>query len=735
MQSPLPVDLPHDAGAGRRNPVGSAIAVLLVVTVVAVVLLRPGGDETSAPVVDESGIVGLDALPASVDLARSWAPAPLTSDDGLSVLASSGPDGFALHTEGGDVGFLPGANLGSTTPGHQPGELAIERDDYARWFDAMGRLGVRVVRIYTIHPPAFYEELDRYNTQHPDAPLYLMHGVYLPDESYVEADKDLFDETATTAMQAEVLDAVAAVHGDLEREPVRGRAEGRWRTDVSRWNLGWLVGVEWDPFATARTDAQGAGQPMHEGTYFANTADSTPTERWIAARMDEVATAEAERGVSVPVAMVNWPTTDPLRHPDEPLAREDLVGVDANHVLPTTAWPAGTFASYHAYPYHPDFQRHEPALQVTRPDGEPDPYLTYLEQLKVHHAGMPLMVTEFGVPSSIGSAHEGTLGRDQGGHSEAEAMSMDAAMLRDIKDIGLAGGLLFAFGDEWFKFTWNTVEHQIPADRRQLWHDPLTNEQHFGLLAKDAVGPEQRPQQLGGGDGPVRSVTATYDESYLHLDVVLGPDSSGDPVTIGIDSVPDASGSSAPGSDDTDADWALVLDPASGSGQLHVRDEVDPVQVEWPITPVDRAPGPDGWNRFQLMTNRPLRVPTTGLELPAEFQDTGALRSGSWDPEDDDYDNRNLWRVDGDHLVARIPWAMAGMADPSSLQAFSRTGDDGRTPAAVAVDGLPLTVSVAGETVQLEPVRWEQWQRVYYRERLKDGVGVLRDALVATSSH
>ena len=428
----------------------------------------------------------------------SWAPAPVTVD-GLQVVATSGPDGFALHTEGGDVGFLPGVNLGSTTPSHQPGELAIAAEDYRRWFAMMGDLGVRAVRVYTIHPPDFYAELAAYNEEHPAAPLYLVQGVYLPDESYVQEDRTLYDEAVTTSLQDEVVAAVGAVHGDLERAEAPGRAEGEWATDVSRWTAAWLVGVEWDPAATLRTDQAETDRPGHDGTYFASTPDASPTERWIAARLDETATALAARGTSAPVALVNWPTADPLQHPDEPLESEDLAGVDANHVLPTAAWPGGSFASYHAYPYYPDFQRHEPALQAhTRPDGEVDPFEAYLLALQAHHAsaGLPLMVTETGVPSSLGSAHVGTLGRDQGGHSEAEAMQVDADLLRQLRRIGLAGGLLFAWSDEWFKFTWNTIEHQRPADRRQLWHDPLTNEQHFGLVAQDATGPEQRPQEL-----------------------------------------------------------------------------------------------------------------------------------------------------------------------------------------------------------------------------------------------
>ena len=70
--------------------------------------------------------------------------------------------------------FVPGINLGTTTPGHYPGEVAIEAADYHRWFAQMGALGIRAVRIYTIHPPQMYEELLAWNRAHPAAPIFLM---------------------------------------------------------------------------------------------------------------------------------------------------------------------------------------------------------------------------------------------------------------------------------------------------------------------------------------------------------------------------------------------------------------------------------------------------------------------------------------------------------------------------------------------------------------------------------
>ena len=50
-----------------------------------------------------------------------------------------------------------------------------------------------------------------------------------------------------------------------------------------------------------------------------------------------------------------------------------------------------------------------------------DPYAGYLRDLRRHHRGQAVMITEFGVPTGIGVAHRGPLGRDQGDHTEQEA--------------------------------------------------------------------------------------------------------------------------------------------------------------------------------------------------------------------------------------------------------------------------------------------------------------------------
>lgn len=716
--------------ARTRRAASMGLALVLLATTAA----------CSSEDADSTRPLGVEALPpadAIVAASGSWAPAP-TEADGMALVASASGS-FALHTAGGDRTFLPGINLGSSIPGAFPGQVGeIGADQYRAWLEVAGRTGSRVVRIYTIHPPAFYDELARYNDEHPDAPLYLMQGVYFTDEeAFIEAG-DLWDDRVLPAFLDEIADAQAAVHGRLERaEAMPGRATGTWSTDVSDHVAGWILGIELDPDAVVRNDATNADRPAADGRYVRATPEATATERGMAEAMDHLAALEAADGRSSPLAFVNWPTTDPLDHPDEPLQQEDLVAIDANHVLATEAWPGGVFASYHAYPYYPDFQRYEPGLQVPGPDGEIDPYRAYLRLLRQHHeaVGMPTLVTEFGVPSSVGSAHDGPRGRDQGGHTEAESLAIDADLLTIIAEEGLGGGFLFMLADEWFKFTWNTIDLQSPADRRALWFDTLTNEESFGLVAND---PGRDADLVLGDDvgwgtsldgdvtAPLDDLRAAHDEGYLYLRLGFegAPPS---PVVVGLDVDPDHDGGGLPGTDGLapGADLAVVVDDDGGTvsvatGRDHVallygtaRDYVD-------VAPGAIASGSGAWLPFRLLINRPYVVPSTGEVSGTEIQDLSALVEAPTDPDHDGFDaHGQLWRT-GTEIQLRLPWSVLGLADPSS-RAGLRIGADGETTTFV-VDQVGIEVVAEDAVLATTSYAWEGWDVATWRPRLKAGV-------------
>jgi len=723
-----------DSWGGRRRAAPPAALLLLVLAALGLALSACGGGASGA----------------RATVSSNWAPKP-DKAGGLTRVAFTSGERLFLHTAGGVVDFVPGVNLGSTIPGFSPGELAIRRADYRRWFPQMAALGLRAVRVYTILMPCFYEELAAYNSAHPQAPLYLIQGVWIPEARYL-ATQDLFDPEVHDGFVAETGDAVAAVHGDLQRPHRPGIAWGRWTADVSPWLYAYSIGVEWDPLATRASDQKNAGRPPYQGRFFRSLTGASPTEVWLAEMLDHTAADEAARGRTMPLTFTNWPTTDPLRHPDEPLAREDIVGIDANHIKASAAWPGGFFASYHAYPYYPDFQRHEPGLAKVRYKGRSDPYAGYLAALRTHHQGMPVMITEFGVPSSMGLAHYGPLDRDQGDHSEQGSMRTDAELLRMIHDLGFAGGFVFEWADEWFKFTWNTIDYELPAERRQLWVNPWTNEEHFGLLAME---PGRRPVVTVDGDGRewhdnrsqviyegrrrLREVRAVKDEGYLYLRLVLDDNAvwRRQPLTIGIDVLPGGNGGlpGMPGRD-SGADYAVVIGPGE-KGQVYVAASNDQYVLLYgrgrqyfAYDPEAILPGSGVWDRETLITNRPLTVPSTGEELPVESFDAGALRYGTSDPADPAFDCRVTWSS-GDCVEIRLPYEAIGFADPSSLQAL-RVGADGRLTT-VTVPRVGIGVAVAGRLYPTRGYAWEPWQRVRWHERLKAGADgyaeAVRDAL------
>jgi hypothetical protein len=618
----------------------------------------------------------LVALPGSAG-AADWASHPVRIG-GLTVPARATAAGVQVSLGGGAFAsrFWAGVNLGATIPGHDPGELAIPRSAYDRWLTEMGALGVRVVRVYTLLRPAFYQALAAYDRRHPHAPLWLLQGIYL-DQERLDSVHNAYDPVLTAETDRDVRDAVAALHGNAQIPPRPGLASGRYRASVAPWLLGWVFGVEWAPTTATLTDAANANVPRFHGTYFSATADATPLESWIAARLDLLATEEARRGWSRPVAFVDWVTTDPLSHPAEPLSTEDEVSVDPLHVTATARWPGGTFASYHVYPYYPDF------LSLGA-----ESYAGYLARLRAHQAagGEATMITEFGVPSSYGIEHTGPLGRDQGALSEARAGRIDAAMLSQIKDAGMAGGILFEWADEWFKGAWNTEAIDLPVDRRRLWRNPLVPEGYYGVIATDPV--PGRLTNVGHG------IEAAVDPGALTVAVPTGARR----FTIGIDARP-GGGGGLPGTRHLAPADDVAVTVTDDRAQVLQAGFWEPTGALWAAS--DAIPRALAWQPARMLISHPLRRPDTGQQIPARTWTLAPLP---------------VTRRGGLAIV-HLPWMLLGFSDPSSHRIFEiRNG----SVSLARVAAVRIDVAIPQRRLlSSKPVRWPGWNDVRFTERRK----------------
>jgi hypothetical protein len=452
---------------------------------------------------------------------------------------------------------------------------------------------------------------------------------------------------------------------------------------VAPWLLGWVFGVEWDPTTAMLTDAANADVPRFHGTYFSATADATPLESWITARLDLLAAEEARRGWSRPVAFVDWVTTDPLSHPAEPLATEDEVSVDPLHVTATGRWPGGTFASYHVYPYYPDF------LSLGA-----ESYAAYLQRLREHQAagGEATMITEFGVPSSYGIEHTGPLGRDQGALSEAQAGRIDAAMLSQIKGAGMAGGVLFEWADEWFKAAWNTEAIDLPTDRRRLWRNPLVPEGYYGVISTDPV--PGRLRSAGHG------IEVAVDPGALTVAVPTAARN----FTIGIDARP-GGGGGLPGTRHLARADDVAVTVAGHRAQVLQARFWEPTGVLWAAS--DGIPTPLSWQPVRMLISHPLRRPDTGQMIPARTWTLGPL---------------GVTRHAGMAIV-HLPWMLLGFSDPSSHRIFEiRNG----SVSLARVGGVRIDVAIPHRRLLASgAVRWPGWNSVRFTERRKASWAIL----------
>ncbi|WPZ17028.1 hypothetical protein UM396_10385 [Geobacillus subterraneus] len=131
------------------------------------------------------------------------AAAETAEQDGIRLAGTVGRDDLQVYRRGRwEPLLIKGVNLGISKPGAFPGEANITKEEYFRWLQYIGAMGANAIRVYTIHPPAFYEALYEYN-QTAKQPLYLFHGVWI-DEAMMLRIKDVWSPAVDGAFRAEI---------------------------------------------------------------------------------------------------------------------------------------------------------------------------------------------------------------------------------------------------------------------------------------------------------------------------------------------------------------------------------------------------------------------------------------------------------------------------------------------------------------------------------------------------
>ena len=590
--------------------------------------------------------------------------------------------------------FIKGVNIGAGKPGKFPGEVAITEEEYKRWFRHIKNMNANTIRVYTILSPNFYSALYKFNKSEEskgNKPLYLIHGIWL-DENILDKYGDAHAKEFKESLYSDTYDLIDIIHGNKKLKQRYGFASGEYKYDISNYVIGYILGIEWDAYLVDNTNTKNKAMIQFNGNYI-YTNNASPFEIFLGELLENTIKFESDKyNTQRPIAFVNWVTTDPLEHPNEPLSElEDKVSIDPNNLKTTSKYKSTMFASYHVYPYYPDGVVHDIKYREYRDSrGKINQYRAYLEDLKKHH-NMPIIVSEYGVPASRGSAHVNPYtGYNQGNLTEKQQGEMIVDMTADIYETGYIGALIFTWQDEWFKRTWNNMDFDIP-DRRPYWSNYQTNEQNFGIMTFDPG--NKRSISYVDGDNeewinvPIlieengNKVRILSDEKYLYISLELDSyDIETEEIYIPISTLEKTGNSHYIDKNilfEYNANFLIKID-----GENNTKIQVAPYyEHNYKIYNLNRRK----FNKEILITtneiyesknngifvnqnlilNRKLYYPIDKKNIEMEVYETGILKYGNSNPKVSNYNSLADFYIKENFIELKIPWQLLYFADPS----------------------------------------------------------------------
>lgn len=700
-----------------------------------------------------------------------------TVNDQVQFNSRTGKDSIQIQKEGKWEDFvIKGVNVGIAKPGAFPGETAITKEEYLCWFKLIGGMNANAIRVYTLHPPQFYEAFHEYN-QLAAEPLYLFHGAWANEEMLV-GSQDAFSNEVSSDFQREIKQMIDIIHGNAEIAPSKGHASGKYSHDISPYVLGFILGIEWDPSVVLNTNQVYQGMEQFTGQYF-ETKGAEAFEIWLAKMMEFTADYETKHyNWQHTISFTNWVTTDLLEHPSEPLETEDMVSVNPNTISKTARFNGGMFASYHVYPYYPDFLSYEKKyLEYIDKRGEKNHYAGYLNDLISAHS-MPVLIAEFGVPASRGLTHRSVSGMNQGFLSEKQQGEMNRELFRTIVGEGSAGGLVFSWQDEWFKRTWNTMDYDNP-ERRPFWANHQTNEQNFGLLRFEA-GKKSSSLLVDGRSGDwekkgikpaeeakgfLKRAYVTSDEGYLYIRIDFSKtvDWENQNTFLFIDSIPNQGQHNLNLNNEMSlrsgfgTDFMVQLAGPENS-RILVDSYYDPFYFQYGKTlnmiPKMRYAEQKNngiFHPIRLALNKEMVLPSENRKIPFQSYETGVLKYGTANPDDKDFNSLTDISISENKkmIEIRIPWQLLNVKDPSSKEIITDLYKKGLEKseritgfdfAAVSVERGQITGTLPelnGNASELDKTfryEWKEWEQPQYYERLKQSYKIMSDAFKETGS-
>ncbi|MGL4850622.1 MAG: hypothetical protein ACRC28_17155 [Clostridium sp.] len=607
--------------------------------------------------------------------------------------------------------LIKGMNLTAATPGNTPAQETLSEENFLKWINQIGEMGINVIRVNSLMPPKFYEALDEYNKSHKNT-IYLLQGIYF-DETYLKDGGNPTSKEAIEYFKNEEKEVVDAIHGNSN---ISGKFLEKYRVDVSKYVMGYTIGNPWSPGDIIYSEIM-SNTKSFKGKYFYTEKDSTSFDAFIAEMANYIEEQEQEvYGDQKLITFVgDTNIKNEINQYNEINKNYNNIGneniqpyIDGNKIKSTYKVKAGMFVSYN--------------LLTQKTNGSYNNLLKELKDFNNH----PIIASEIGIPSGRGNLENGITEEEQGN----ELVSMYKSLLKN----NISGGFIYEWCDGWFRSS-SEMQKRVVDGKNQYWYNAENYAENYGLLSF-IPGTENSPLNTGEplsakdeiGSNEDMKVSASSNPGYLYIriDGKNNIDLKDKKIIIPISVDNSFGGNEFDGINFKDK-YNFMIELSKESGQILVSRYYN--TNEFLNNEFENKIRPDLMFKDKDTDDFMQEKMTVSSENEKKDINIGKLEEGDIFPNSKNYNSLADYTYGENYVEVKIPWALLNFMDPST----GKIEDDfyqsfNISPKAIGSIriGTVIEKSESNSIIEGMTYKLNQWIMPEYYEKLKPSYFILK---------